>query len=464
MNTTTATPSAESLLRMWNTRPVRPNADGTVAGVCAGIARRYRVDPTLVKIAFVVATLFGGSGVIMYVLAWITLPAGDDAPSEYMNRGERKAVYRRARAEYRRARREHRHGRRPDLDGARHRSHPPTIVLIVIAVIVVTSFTPNIAWSSGGLLGAALMLLGWWLLYQRSPDAEPGTSADTIGTAPIVATETFTRWVPKAWADNVTAATASGVSTPDAPGVGDAPTVPTERVDLEKPIEAPPGPPTPPAWDPLGAAPFAWDLPEPSVAPAPAPMRRRSALTPITLGVALLAAAGAATAAFAGVGALTPARIAALALGVVCIGLLIGAVTRRGPGLVPVAVILAVVVVFTSAASGLGSLPGGGVGDRDWRPVTESDIDPSYELTVGSATLDLRSVSLTGNRSVRLRVGLGEAVVLAPAGMNLKVRCRTTIGDETCRTGLDGGSDGPAGPVLDIDASSIVGHVEVGRG
>ncbi|WP_188490771.1 PspC domain-containing protein [Williamsia phyllosphaerae] len=464
MNTTTTTPSAESLLRMWNTRPVRPNADGTVAGVCAGIARRYRVDPTLVKIAFVVATLFGGSGVILYVLAWITLPAGDDPPSEYMNRRQRKAVYRQARSDYRRARREHRDGRHPGHDDARHRSHPPTIVLIVIAVIVVTSFTPNVAWSSGGLLGAALMLLGWWLLYQRSPDAEPGTSADTIGTAPIVATETFTRWMPRAWADNVTAATTSGVPTSGEPGVDDDPTVPTQRVDLEKPIEAPSGPPTPPAWDPLGAAPFAWDLPEPSVAPPPTPVRRRSALTPITLGVALLVAAGASTAAFAGVDALTPARIAALTLVVVCMGLLVGAVTRRGPGLVPVAVLLAVVVVFTSAASGLGSLPGGGVGDRDWRPVTAGDIEPNYELTVGSATVDLRSVTLTGNRSVRLSVGLGEAIVIAPAGMNLKVRCRTTIGDETCRSGLDGGSDGTAGPVLDIDASSIVGHVEVRRG
>nr|HPK66493.1 S-layer homology domain-containing protein [Thermoanaerobaculia bacterium] len=45
---------------------------------------------------------------------------------------------------------------------------------------------------------------------------------------------------------------------------------------------------TPPAWDPLGAAPFAWDLPEPSPVPAPAPPRR-SRVTPVTLAVALLA-------------------------------------------------------------------------------------------------------------------------------------------------------------------------------
>ena len=42
---------------------------------------------------------------------------------------------------------------------------------------------------------------------------------------------------------------------------------------------------TPPAWDPLGAAPFAWDLPEPGPVPAPAP-QRRSRVTPVTLALA----------------------------------------------------------------------------------------------------------------------------------------------------------------------------------
>jgi len=48
----------------------------------------------------------------------------------------------------------------------------------------------------------------------------------------------------------------------------------------------------PPSWDPLGAAPFAWDLPEPGPATPPAPPRRRLPVTLVTLGVALLAAAG----------------------------------------------------------------------------------------------------------------------------------------------------------------------------
>ncbi|NMB23111.1 MAG: PspC domain-containing protein, partial [Corynebacterium sp.] len=43
---------------MWATRPVRfPSSQGgnaKVAGVCEGIAIRYQIDPTLVRLAFVV--------------------------------------------------------------------------------------------------------------------------------------------------------------------------------------------------------------------------------------------------------------------------------------------------------------------------------------------------------------------------------------------------------------------------
>lgn len=53
----------KTLLDMWNTRPVRQRSGRTIAGVCTGIGRRYDVDPTLVKVAFVVAAMFGGSGI-----------------------------------------------------------------------------------------------------------------------------------------------------------------------------------------------------------------------------------------------------------------------------------------------------------------------------------------------------------------------------------------------------------------
>ena len=48
-----------------------------LGGVCAGVARRYGMDPWLVRLAFVVATTAGGIGIAIYALGWLVIPAGD---------------------------------------------------------------------------------------------------------------------------------------------------------------------------------------------------------------------------------------------------------------------------------------------------------------------------------------------------------------------------------------------------
>jgi phage shock protein PspC (stress-responsive transcriptional regulator) len=48
--------------------------DKKVAGVCGGIAEYFDIDPTLVRVLTVVFTLFFGSGVLAYLLAWILMP------------------------------------------------------------------------------------------------------------------------------------------------------------------------------------------------------------------------------------------------------------------------------------------------------------------------------------------------------------------------------------------------------
>jgi len=53
----------------------RPD-DGHIAGVCAGVAEYFNVDPVIVRIAAVVL-LFSGPGAFAYVLAWIFVPAAD---------------------------------------------------------------------------------------------------------------------------------------------------------------------------------------------------------------------------------------------------------------------------------------------------------------------------------------------------------------------------------------------------
>jgi phage shock protein PspC (stress-responsive transcriptional regulator) len=56
---------------------VRPDSGRWAAGVAAGIARRWNVDPVVVRIAFVVLTFFGGLGVALYGLGWLLLPHPD---------------------------------------------------------------------------------------------------------------------------------------------------------------------------------------------------------------------------------------------------------------------------------------------------------------------------------------------------------------------------------------------------
>ncbi len=60
----------------------RSVTDRHVAGVAGGIARHLDVDPIIVRVALVVATFFGGAGLLLYVAAWILVPeeGTDDEP------------------------------------------------------------------------------------------------------------------------------------------------------------------------------------------------------------------------------------------------------------------------------------------------------------------------------------------------------------------------------------------------
>lgn len=52
----------------------RSRSDRKVSGVAGGIARHLDVDPLLVRVAFVILTLFGGGGLILYGVAWVLVP------------------------------------------------------------------------------------------------------------------------------------------------------------------------------------------------------------------------------------------------------------------------------------------------------------------------------------------------------------------------------------------------------
>src|SRR4051794_31673225 len=48
-----------------------------VAGVCAGNARHFGIDPLVVRVAFMAASFAGGLGFVAYGAAWLVMPAGE---------------------------------------------------------------------------------------------------------------------------------------------------------------------------------------------------------------------------------------------------------------------------------------------------------------------------------------------------------------------------------------------------
>ena len=55
-------------------RLTRPTEDRMIAGVCAGLANYFNMDPTIVRLLFVIFGLMGGSAVLIYLVLWIVMP------------------------------------------------------------------------------------------------------------------------------------------------------------------------------------------------------------------------------------------------------------------------------------------------------------------------------------------------------------------------------------------------------
>lgn len=384
-----------SLRDMWDTRPARPREGRHVAGVAAAIARRYDVDPVLIRVAFVVAA-FSGVGVLLYVAGWIALPDGTDEP--VTRRGPRGAA------------------------------------LVGLAVLGVIGFGSLFDDNGFGIL-PLVVALGLLFLLHRS-------RGERVAAQPVAQ--------PVAAEASVDGSTVSLVKDG-----------------------------TPPAWDPLGAAPFAWDLPEPA-GPPPAPARRRPPVTAVTLGVALLAG-GATAALMLATGVLT-APNAPVLLGVVLTvlgsGLVAGSFLRAGRGLIPVAVVVGL-VTWGSLATASFDWPEGGVGDLAVRPTSVAQLQPVYSRGAGDVDIDLTALDLTAPGAplvTEIRLGVGDVTVTVPRDADLTFTGTTGVGEVRAagqqRDGIDGtlavsdpGADGIAGGrPLEVTVHSGAGDVEVLRG
>jgi len=73
----------ESQVIFANSRTLKPTImsdkklsrkEGKILGVCAGLGEHFDIDATVVRIAFVIFTFFGGSGILLYLILALIMP------------------------------------------------------------------------------------------------------------------------------------------------------------------------------------------------------------------------------------------------------------------------------------------------------------------------------------------------------------------------------------------------------
>ena len=55
----------------------RPRNDRMIAGVCAGLARRFGMTPGTVRLLFVLSCLLPGPQFVVYLVMWVMMPNED---------------------------------------------------------------------------------------------------------------------------------------------------------------------------------------------------------------------------------------------------------------------------------------------------------------------------------------------------------------------------------------------------
>jgi len=410
----------ETIKDFWVSRPRRPHADRKIAGVAAGIGHRYGIDPVVVRVALVVATIFGGVGMVLYVLGWLFFPDERDQVSAFegmIGRGQSSAS-------------------------------TGFTVLLCIALIPVTSWAftgGSTGWFDGsGFIGLALVGAALYLLHrnrgQYNRPVAPARQSPAFG-----------------------------------PGGFDA------AFSMTDTAQATTGPNSPPQWDPLGAAPLAWDISGPQPAPSPTPptpsrpaVRRNKKVGVATLGIALLVAGAGVALNMSGDSWFSVQHIIGMTLGVIGAGLIVGSFLHGGRGLIGLAIPLAIAGVVLTAVPFADHR--GGMGDLSAAPVTAAEVLPEYERAAGNIDLDL--TKLPTNASVKTIVsnGAGNSTVFVPQNADVQFTCESKVGNVDCLTrhqsgvgtgsisGQDFGTDGPGGPQINLVVKNAVGNVEVRRG
>ena len=213
----TSTATASTTLRdMWATRPVRLPSDqggkGKIAGVCEGIGVRYNIDPIIVRVLFVIGVLFANStGIALYLLAWAFMPRYSlpISPAEALFGNK---------------------NNNPQLRKERNLGIALLIGFLIFSCGSGGTFTT--IFIAPAFIAYLVFFGAWYFLHTQHPTPPAGLLIEKDTKMDVNRPEDLKTYLST-----------------------------LQPVDG---FTAPYSPSTPPAWDPLGVAPFAWDLPEPT--------------------------------------------------------------------------------------------------------------------------------------------------------------------------------------------------------
>jgi len=453
---------------------VRPLHGRYLAGVCAAIARATNTDPVLWRVLAVVLTIFGGIGLLLYLLGWLLIPEEGDTASPI------------------------------EALAGRGTSNTSPVTVVVVAVIAALVFFFVVADSFRvAVLGMVAVLAALLLLLHRSSTGRQAGGGQ-VGAPGVPPTNGPT--MPGA-PSGVPAAPAAAPSTPVAPPAG-APAPAAVEQPVTRPQEAtspptgslrtmaqptvtqpivmqPTGypPPPPGGYRPPFAphGPYA-SLPPPPAPPAPPrppkqprPPRERSRLGALVLSLMCLAL-GTTAAVDLTTDLVRPSMYLATALTVVGLGLLVGAWLGRARWLIALGVLLAIALSVVTAAERW--TVGRHAPSVTWRPQSVAELQDMYQLDFGEATLDLRDIDFAAEPdpvSVQVDVNFGRLRVILPPNVDVDVTASVDFGDAhvlgrhwggiDSRSQLvhDEGADGPGGGKLLLDARIDAGNMEVTR-
>lgn len=53
----------------------RSKTNRLIGGVCGGLGEYFLIDPTVIRIIFILISIFGGGGILLYLILWLIIPS-----------------------------------------------------------------------------------------------------------------------------------------------------------------------------------------------------------------------------------------------------------------------------------------------------------------------------------------------------------------------------------------------------